>query len=783
MRRSSVLALAVSIILTNLSIAHAHTASFPIVGGKLLVKGGDPAKRKFVFKSTKQPNIVPLHDPAVDELSILVVATGPGGARTPLIRLTDAPKWKSLGNPPGVKGYSYKDKLLQTGGTKVLNLKPGQLAITAQGPNFPWDPIDVVDTVQVIVRVGEEQYCAAFDTFTINEPGKISAKANVAPAACPAQLCGNGEVEAGEACDDGNLDDNDSCHNDCTAGACSGTSFPSTWAAIQQKVFTEGGCNQALCHGGVFPAGGLDLSTANAYANLVNVPGTLSPTLDRIEPGDQDLSFLYLKLATATIGAPQYDPAVLPGSPMPAGGLPALSTDRLEALRLWIRAGASDTGSVEGTGDLLGGCLPPPTPSKIPPLDPPAPADGVQFYSGGWALPAQSEHEVCYATYYDVSSVVPPSAVVPCPSFMSGPLSSDCFRYEGGTLAQDPQSHHSIIHMYTGIYPWTDPGFFGWSCLGGPYHGQACDPTQLGVSASVGGAECGPRAQCTSAVRDALACIGYGPPDASQFGSKLPTWSGSQEPLYSENYAPGVYNVLPVRGIIFWNSHAFNLTTIDTTMEQYQNVVFATPANQLYQAQGIFDDSEIFVQNVPPFETREYCRTFTLPQNSHLFHLSSHVHKRGTLFRWWAPPNASCTASGGCLPGNNNGDPPVYVSTQYNDPVQLYYDPPLFYGPITGVNRRYKFCAVYDNGASDMSKVKRRSTSPPGLVGGPCAASETRCIGGPQHNQLCNGDNAFCDSSLGAGDGDCDACPLLGGVTTEDEMFIGLGTYYISATP
>jgi hypothetical protein len=40
--------------------------------------------------------------------------------------------------------------------------------------------------------------------------------------------------------------------------------------------------------------------------------------------------------------------------------------------------------------------------------------------------------------------------------------------------------------------------------------------------------------------------------------------------------------------------------------------------------------------------------------------------------------------------------------------------------------------------------------------------------------------HANCDSSLGLGDGVCDACPLEGGVTTEDEMYIMLGLYYVA---
>ena len=67
-----------------------------------------------------------------------------------------------------------------------------------------------------------------------------------------------------------------------------------------------------------------------------------------------------------------------------------------------------------------------------------------------------------------------------------------------------------------------------------------------------------------------------------------------------------------------------------------------------------------------------------------------------------------------------------------------------------------------------------------GLVGGPCAQNETQCIGGPNQGQLCNGSNALCDSSAGAGDGDCDACPLAGGFRTQDEMFILFGNYWVT---
>ena len=37
-------------------------------------------------------------------------------------------------------------------------------------------------------------------------------------------------------------------------------------------------------------------------------------------------------------------------------------------------------------------------------------------------------------------------------------------------------------------------------------------------------------------------------------------------------------------------------------------------------------------------------------------------------------------------------------------------------------------------------------------------------------------DDASCDSSAGAGDGWCDACEITSGLTSDDEMFVLLGS-------
>ena len=67
---------------------------------------------------------------------------------------------------------------------------------------------------------------------------------------------------------------------------------------------------------------------------------------------------------------------------------------------------ASRDASVPGTAELLNACLPPPQPIEIEPLPPPAAGEGVQLHMPRWVLEPQSEHEVCYTTYYDITDQV-----------------------------------------------------------------------------------------------------------------------------------------------------------------------------------------------------------------------------------------------------------------------------------------------------------------------------------------------------------------------------------------
>jgi cysteine-rich repeat protein len=586
--------------------------------------------------------------------------------------------------------------------------------------------------------------------------------------------CGNGRVDAGEDCDDGNAADDDACSLSCHENpTCEEVRFASTWAAIQSVILEKHGCTASVCHGSATPTGGLDLRPANAYGALVGVPSQRDPSIERVAVGDAEASLLYLKVA------PGLDTARF-GSPMPAAGDP-LSADELDALKLWIRAGAPDEGVVPDTAAKLRTCLPGSTPPKIEPLPAPPAGEGVQLYAPPWTIPARGEDEVCFATTYDFTGRVPPGRLLDCPPDWGGP-SRKCFAYTGSQFRQDPNSHHSIIYAYTGTA--SHDAFGQYTCHGGAYDGQACDPTRLDVAVAAGGGDCGARSGCAGTIAHlAPGCYPvtggtYGPGDFNTGGgvSNTPTthgFGGAQTPVASTSSPPGVYAVLPVKGVVVWNSHAFNLTAQPTTNEQWLNLEFGTGALQ-YLVQPVFDAGGIFDTRVPPFAQQELCRTSTFPRGSRIIELSSHTHKRGVLFRVWGPPITPCV---GCQP---EAGTPIFTTTDYADPAKVRYEPPLPLDGASEESRTFKFCALYDNGFTDPATVKRKSKSPVlslGFCNGEThydldCCSELRCIG------ALAGKACTTDADCGGASKSCDACNLYGGVTTEDEMFILTGSYY-----
>ena len=114
-----------------------------------------------------------------------------------------------------------------------------------------------------------------------------------------------------------------------------GVIHSATLSDVQNQVFTAS-CTS--CHSGSSPSQGLNLSAGAAYGNTVNVPSTEVASLDLVEPGDADNSYLMQKLeGTAQTGAQ-----------MPNGG-PYLNSTLRQLVRDWIDAGAQNS-DTDGDG-------------------------------------------------------------------------------------------------------------------------------------------------------------------------------------------------------------------------------------------------------------------------------------------------------------------------------------------------------------------------------------------------------------------------------------------------
>lgn len=527
-------------------------------------------------------------------------------------------------------------------------------------------------------------------------------------------------------------------------------SFDSTFAALEETVFANYGCTTGPCHGEA-RSGGLDLRPGAAWSNLVDVPSVLSD-LKRIDPGAPGKSFLFQKLQAAT--AP--GSVSVGGSPMPVGVAP-LAREQLEAVRVWIAAGAPETGSVgdprfeqgsaDYVNDLLGVCLPESELVEIRPLDPPDPEIGIQFEMPMQSLDAASEWEGCFASYYDFSDRVPTQ-------FQSPDGSS--FYVNGTVIRQDAASHHLVIMQpgFEDVAIAEHPAFGEWACRDGARHGEACDPIDLDA--------CGPGSLCASEAQESLACIGYGPPGSSINPAGFGLGTALQAQLTVEA-VPGAFREIPIRGFVYWNLHAFNLTSRPADLHARMNL--------LYTDDRRFEEFHSSIPGpipaVAPFTRQDTCGSFTMPLGSTLIRFSSHTHRHGEHF-WVDSPSGER----------------MYDSFQYSDPTYAVIDPPIVYDSSNDADRTLIFCVTFNNGVKDdgsfdLDLVTRRSRTPP-KSSRPCRP--VACTAG-RIGEPCEGvnDHAACDSSPGAGDGECDACAIQSGITTEDEMFFLLPDFWLPA--
>ena len=105
--------------------------------------------------------------------------------------------------------------------------------------------------------------------------------------------------------------------------------IPPRLSAIETEIFARN-CTFSSCHGAASPQEGMSL-VSPSHAALSGVPSTEVPTMMRIAPGDPDGSYLLQKISSPT---PQDGVRMPPDQPLPP--------HKIDAIRLWIAAGAQD---------------------------------------------------------------------------------------------------------------------------------------------------------------------------------------------------------------------------------------------------------------------------------------------------------------------------------------------------------------------------------------------------------------------------------------------------------
>ena len=246
----STIGLALAIML----LAHGARAADLTGGKRLTLKDkANPKQDGVSFTYRKDPGLFALADPTCgsgNTTSIRIVTSGGAGPEVVL----PCANWKLQGG-----GFRYAAKAGGAGGVRSISFRAGTLTLRAAGPPYTaiGGPVSFVETR---FRVGSTLYCGRFE----EPPGRFRRNAadlvTVTGPTVPCQLsCGDGILDPGEACDDGNATSGDGCDANCTVTAC-GNGIVTTGEACDDGNTTSGdgcraNCTQEICGDGIVDAG------------------------------------------------------------------------------------------------------------------------------------------------------------------------------------------------------------------------------------------------------------------------------------------------------------------------------------------------------------------------------------------------------------------------------------------------------------------------------------------------------------------------------------------------
>jgi hypothetical protein len=485
----------------------------------------------------------------------------------------------------------------------------------------------------------------------------------------------------------------DACNSD---GTCAKSRRGLKSFRSVQKVFTQS-CALQSCHSPFARQGGLVLDSEEvSHASLVDRPATLAAAqaqgLLRVKPGDPDNSFLIRKLRGQG-----------PGDPMPQSGGP-LPDPVIDMISQWIARGAHTTEEEcpSGTDDadrrdpnvpLL--CDPDdgPTGSFVwqpePPLEVPAPNDGIQIFAPRRDVAPGTEWETCLAVKLDTAAIKAAIGVSGTPV-----IRAQTYRMHKG-------SHHLLVYMYTGSHPdgWPS-GYIPCSAANCVNPGDC--PEDAGDILPIGGTQvAGTRYEVTYPQGVGIPLLGQNPVI-----------------IVNEHYTNPFQPPQPIYG------------------EAWLNIYFYPPGQFRAILDGIFavNSRDLIVE---PYETRTISSIWQPrnilngdPVDAALFQLFGHMHKRGTLFQIdfvkdgkcsvsqnlcgrdedcaCKPYQTTCTPGQTCVRGPSAEDTTIYYTTQWDAAPVVDFPRPYF--PVNHDQGLRWTCTHVNGVAGDPEYPPKRCT-------------------------------------------------------------------------
>ena len=413
----------------------------------------------------------------------------------------------------------------------------------------------------------------------------------------------------------------------------------SAYHDIQEYVFDKS-CANSACHAAPANAFNLNLSYGFSYENLVGTvpqnPAAAAAGMKLVDPGNPENSFLLTKLMGPTVREQ--------GARMPfLGGM--LHTGKIDAVRMWIEAGAPQTGKIAGIGDL--GVLRDPD-EKFEAPAPPAPGEGYQLRLPPFKIEPGTEREIYYATQISDEN--------------GNSVDGDIFinRVE---IFYPAGSHHFIIYRIT------EDGMAKGLLENGIIPDIAVNP------------------------EDTFRELDTDNPDPvfGVFGADRLFVVGTQTDDTLFQFPEGVGLRMPGDTIYDLNSHYINLLGDDTLIgETYVNIYTIPEEEVQYEAVEIFVNNRSI--NVPPGTTRVSKMTWLVEDelfkrghdsetSLNVFLLTSHMHRHGELFEIF----------------QESTDDLLHRSVAYDDaPIDLF-NPVLLLDPNDGLH----FRCVHNNYDTD----------------------------------------------------------------------------------